>query len=87
MNSLHNIKMEQIRADAYKIVDNKLDTSPEPLILTDVNDYCKIKIFEHLTWSELLSCAETNKQLRVAACVVFKRKYGNARLKLASCRR
>lgn len=83
MNSLHSIKMEQIRTGAYKIVDN-LDTVPEPLILTDVNDDCKIKIFEHLIWSDLLSLCETSKQLRVASSDVFKRKYGNTTFWLKS---
>lgn len=84
MNSSHNIKMEQICSGAYKIDDNLSDIVPKPLILTDVNDYCKIKVFDHLIWSDLLSVAETNKQLRMAACDVFKRKYGNKTLALTS---
>lgn len=74
--------MEQMCNGTYKIDDNSMDTVPEPLILTDVNDFCKIKVFEYLIWSDLLSVAETNKQLRVAACDVFKRKYGIAKLHL-----
>ena len=74
--------MEQMCIDPNTAADNLLDVVPKPIILTDVNDYCKIKIFEYLIWSDLLNVAESNKQLRAAVCDVFKRKYGNAILSL-----
>lgn len=54
--------------------------STEPMNLSTINDDCKEFIFEHLDWPDLLSCADTNKQLYTAICRVFKRKYGNAKI-------
>lgn len=54
---------------------------PEPLNLITINNDCKELIFEHLEWMDLISVAETNKQLYTSACQVFNRKYGrNARV-------
>lgn len=72
--------MERMCTGANIIDDILVSVVPKPLILTDVNDDCKIKIFEYLIWSDLLSIAESNKQLRVAVCDVFERKYGDAEL-------
>lgn len=52
----------------------------EPLNLSNINDDCKHAIFEHLDWLDLLSLADTNKQLYPAVCGVFRRKYGNAKI-------
>lgn len=54
-----------------------------PLNLTTINDDCKELIFEHLEWSDLLNIAETNKKLYSAACIVFKRKYGKAKVNIS----
>lgn len=54
------------------------------LNLSNMNDDCKEFIFEHLDWQDLLSIADTNKQLYSAACRVFKRKYGNAKISLGT---
>lgn len=75
--------MEQMWAGADRIDDNLFEIVPQPLILTDVNDYCKIKIFEYLTCTDLLSVSETNEQLRGAVCDVFKQKYFFAKIRLA----
>lgn len=48
--------------------------------LPNINDDCKEHIFEYLDWSDLLTLADTNKQLYTAVCQVFKRKYGNAKI-------
>ncbi|XP_031639581.1 uncharacterized protein LOC116351603 [Contarinia nasturtii] len=50
------------------------------LNLTDINDDCKTLIFKHLEWKDLISVAETSKQLYKAACDVYKQKYGKGRL-------
>lgn len=65
-----------------RMSDKSLDMYSQTLKLIDLNDYCKIKIFENLEWKELLSVAESNKQLRVAACDVFKRKCSKGKLYL-----
>lgn len=61
-----------------------LDKSSEPLNLTDLNDYCKIRIFEHLNWSDLLTLSEISNQLKTSACDVFKRKCSKGELLLYS---
>lgn len=48
----------------------------ESLDLTTINDDCKQLIFEHLDWIDLISVADTSKQLYTSVCGVFKRKYG-----------
>lgn len=48
----------------------------QPTKLTDINDDCKILIFEYLDWLDLINVAETTKQLHSAAHDVFQRKYG-----------
>lgn len=79
-----NNNMEQMYADdASKVKDEPL----EPINLTDLNEFCKIKIFEHLNWSDLVNTAETSNQLKPYACDVIKRKYGKGQLFLACNRR
>lgn len=48
----------------------------EPLGLATINNDCKELIFEHLEWIDLLSLADTSKQLNLSVCRTFKRKYG-----------
>lgn len=50
------------------------------LNLTTINDDCKELIFDFLEWKDLLNIAETSKMLYPMACVVFKRKYGKAKI-------
>lgn len=52
----------------------------EPSNLSNINNDCKELIFEHLEWLDLLNLADTNKQLNVAVCRVFKRKYSSAKI-------
>lgn len=69
--------------DEPSVDDQLMDDSSdnfEPPNLSNINDDCKEHIFEYLDWSGLLSIADTNKQLRVAACAVFKRNYGNLKI-------
>lgn len=60
-----------------ELMENSSDNS-EPWNLSNISDDCKELIFEHLDWADLLSLADTNKQLYAAVCRVYKRKYGNA---------
>lgn len=48
---------------------------PESLNLTTIPDECMLCIFEYLNWPDLLSLAETNKELSKMVCFVFSRKY------------
>lgn len=60
-----------------------LQEVPEPLSLTTINNDCKELIFQHLEWEDLLSLADTSKQLYSPVCYIFKRKYGkNAKIEL-----
>lgn len=47
----------------------------EPLNLVTINYDCKEHIFEYLEYPDLISLADTSKQLRVAIVRVFNRKY------------
>lgn len=71
-------KNESIESSA-QMVENSLVTA-ESLDLTNINNDCKEIIFEYLEWLDLLSLADTNKQLYTAVCHVFKRKYGNTKM-------
>lgn len=64
-----NTEMEQMWAD------ESLNILSEPLNLTNLNDYCKMKIFENLGCLDLLNTADTSKQLQPSVCDVFKREY------------
>lgn len=60
-----------------------LDILPEdqvPLKLTTINNDCKELIFDYLEWQDLINIADSSKQLYIAACGVFKRKYGNSKI-------
>lgn len=61
-----------------------LSGSSELSGLASINDDCKARIFEYLEYKDLISIAETSKQLHIAVHDVFKRKYGNGKL-LISC--
>ncbi|XP_037051268.1 uncharacterized protein LOC119085114 [Bradysia coprophila] len=50
--------------------------------LLRVNLDCKMKIFEYLGYRDLISIAETCKQLHAVASDVFKRKFGKGKLAL-----
>lgn len=76
--------MEQVCAGACKFEDESLDIDLEPLNLTALNEFCKIEIFKHLEWRDLLNVAETSKQLKSSVCDVYERKYGKIRLYLHS---
>lgn len=54
-----------------------LPEAAEPLNLTTINNDCKELIFEYLKWPDLISVADTSKQLYTSVCRVFNRKYGN----------
>lgn len=56
--------------------------NPEPLNLTTIPDECKICIFEYLNWPDLLSLAETNKELNKMVYLVFNRKYRKQKFSL-----
>lgn len=49
----------------------------DALNLTTINNDCKELIFEFLAWEDLLSVADTSKELYSSVCRVFKRKYGS----------
>lgn len=44
--------------------------------ITDVNNDCLVRVFEYLSFDDLLSIAEANKRLRQAAGFVFARAFG-----------
>lgn len=67
--------------ESIKYTNLHAETS-EPLNLTEINDDCKILIFKHLEWKDLISVAETSKQLYKAACEVYKQKFGKGRLSI-----
>lgn len=48
----------------------------EPMKITDINDFCLQKIFEHLDSLSLINVAIANEWLRPAASVIYKRKFG-----------
>lgn len=48
--------------------------------LTTINDDCKARIFEYLKLSDLISIAETSKELHTSVRDVFKRRYGHGKL-------
>lgn len=76
--------MEQMCGGASKVEDETLDICLEPLNLIALNEFCKIEIFKHLEWQDLLNIAETSNQLKSSVCDVYKRKYGKRRLILYS---
>lgn len=71
----------------HMCADESLNICSEPLNLTDLNDYCQIKLFEYLNWLDLLNIAEASKQLKSSAFDVFKRKYSKGQLLLYSTTR
>lgn len=58
----------------------------EPSNLTTINDDCKMQIFKYLDYIDLISIAETSKQLHTAAHNVFKQKYGNGKVTIRARR-
>lgn len=57
-----------------------------PTTITDVNNDCLERIFEKISVWDLLNIVESNSWLNEAACSVFKRKYGNKKVKLQDVR-
>lgn len=51
-------------------------SSDQPMKITDVDDDCLVKIFDHLDLHSLFHVAVANEWLRPAAGVVYKRKFG-----------
>lgn len=51
-----------------------------PINLIDLDDDCKQHIFDHLEWTDLLTLADTSKQLRKAVYRSFNRKHRNAKI-------
>lgn len=49
----------------------------EKMILATINDDCKEIIFNKLGVLDLLNAADASKELNMAACDFFKRKYCN----------
>lgn len=65
----------------------ELDISPQlaaPINLTTLNDDCKQHIFDYLEWSDLVSVADTSKQLRTAVYRTFQGKYRNANIDIGA---
>lgn len=56
------------------------EPEPELLNLTTIIDDCKVEIFQYLQWQDLMSIAETNKQLYAAVCLAFRQKYGTGKV-------
>lgn len=54
----------------------------QPLKLTTIDEDSKILIFEHLELIDLISLAETSKELYAAVCDVYKRKYGKTEIQI-----
>lgn len=50
--------------------------SGAPLSLETLNSDCQQLILDYFKWKDLLNVAETSKNLNAAACLAFKRKYG-----------
>lgn len=72
--------MESIKLSERVSGDDEVPEFDVPLNLTTINDDCRELIFEHLGLQDLLNIAETSKRLHSAACAVFKRKYGRAKI-------
>lgn len=64
----------------YSSDSKMLPQELEPINLLTINNDCKEIIFDHLGWLDLLNIADTSKQLYLAVCHSFKRKYGNAKI-------
>lgn len=58
-----------------------LPMQPKPLNLVTINNDCKQLIFEYLEFTDLVNIAETSKKLNNAVSAVFKRKYGNKKIR------
>lgn len=56
--------------------DELLPKDSAPLNLETLNSDCQQLILDYFEIDDLLNVAETSKTLHVAACVAFKRKYG-----------
>lgn len=64
--------------------ENQISNSVESSMtkITDMNVDCLEMVFEHLDLPDLLNVADSNKELRSAAGIVFNRKYGKSLLHL-----
>lgn len=56
--------------------DKLLPEKSTLLNLETLNSDCQQLILDHLQFKDILNFAETSKTLYVAACLAFKRKYG-----------
>lgn len=52
-----------------------LPQSKDKINLITINNDCKELIFEFLEWPDLISLADTSKELKSSVCRVFRRKY------------
>lgn len=56
--------------------DELLPKDSPPLNLETLNSDCQQHILDYFEIKDLLNVAETSKTLHAAACIAFKRKYG-----------
>lgn len=56
--------------------DELLPKDSAPLNLETLNSDCQQHILDYFEIKDLLNVAETSKTLHAAACIAFKRKYG-----------
>lgn len=54
----------------------------QPLKLTTIDEDSRISIFEYLELIDLISLADTSKELHAAVCDVYKRKYGKVQIQI-----
>lgn len=62
--------------------DEALSENVAPPNLETLNSDCQQLILDYFEIKDLLNVAETSKTLHVAACVAFKRKYGQGNVGL-----
>lgn len=79
MNNIPKIMESSERLSACE-KDPLDEPEPELLNLTTIIDDCKVEIFQYLQWQDLMSIAETNKQLYAAVCLAFRQKYGTGKV-------
>lgn len=69
------ISIEQTLID---LNDENVNDIPESKNITDLNTDCMAIIFMHLGLNDLLNIADSSSKFYTAACMVYKRQYGNA---------
>lgn len=61
-------------------IESKMESSCNNMNITELNDDCQERIFNHLTLDDLLNLADSSKQFYTAVCSVFQRRFRTATL-------